>query len=308
MNITHLKCCSAVDDIAIIFDTFGSSLQWLSLFEKRDRTQYECHFEERQANSDVDGKITDKGMIRIIESCPNLKHLYMDLKSKRITDNISLSLAKFCTNLQSLEMSNCLYITDMGLINIAEGCRSIQTLNLSNCSRIGYIGVKRIAECSPNLRVLDLTYCWEINNNCIIRIVENCPNLETLILSDCKRITDISSIPISCPNLQSLDLSKCRRITANCLINISECHNLRILDVSEMFLVTDTIVMRILEGCSKLESLTMHDCISMSYHSKMKIAKRYPNLKFSSKWENIAANNENNQMMFAYFEGDYGDH
>jgi hypothetical protein len=66
--------------------------------------------------------------------------------------------------------------------------------------------------------------------------------------------------------------------------------------------------MRILEGCSKLDSLTMHECILMSHNGKIKIAKRYPNLKCCSMWENIAAKNENDQMMFEYFEGDYGDH
>mmetsp|Transcript_47 Transcript_47/g.59 ORF Transcript_47/g.59 Transcript_47/m.59 type:complete len:439 (-) Transcript_47:197-1513(-) len=292
INIAHLKCCRAADDMAISFDTFGSSLQWLSLYDDKPMRM----------------EITDKGMIRIIENCPNLQYLDMT-RCQNVTDEISASLANYCPGLLRLDLSKCLDISDIGVMNIVEGCRNIMVLNLEDCPNITNIGVIRIAECCQKLQSLNLTRCDKIGDSSISMIAERCQNLETLVLSRCDLITDVTAIAKSCLNLQSLDLSMCYKITESCLINISKWrHNLQILDVSECRNVTETAVMSIGAGCLKLQELTMYKCDQINDVNRKRIAERYPNLKSSSKWANDAAQFEYHMFMLDYLHGDHGDH
>lgn len=290
MNIAHLKCCRASNSMAINFDTFGSSLQWLSLYDENEDEQ--CSL------------LSDKGVIRIIEGCPNLQYLDMEC-CQFITDSISAPLAKFCPDLKDLDLSYCYDISDIGIMNTVEGC-NMQDLNLTHCSRITDTSVIRIANCCVNLRFLNLTSCYEITDSCIVSIAKRCHSLDTLILSQCDKISDVSEITHSCPNLQLLDLSMCDDITESCLIKISEwCHNLQSLDVSGCNNVTVTIIRRIAVGCPNLQNLTMYECLQLDGMDKFKIETDYPNLKSSSKWEDMAVEledssdgDEYDEMMF----------
>mmetsp|Transcript_25130 Transcript_25130/g.24061 ORF Transcript_25130/g.24061 Transcript_25130/m.24061 type:complete len:279 (-) Transcript_25130:419-1255(-) len=197
MKIRDLRCDSVTFDVALKIAGFGVYLEWL-------------HIDNRD--------LSDMSVIKIVEDCPNLKHIGMssgnitDLSMNRIADccrhtkslivpmcyNITYSsmirIAERCPNMEVFDLSDCEDITDIGMVRIAECC-NIHLLEM-RASRITDISAIRIAEFSPNIEILNILRSRDITDASIMRIAECCPNLRQIVMP-CPKITDASVIQIA---------------------------------------------------------------------------------------------------------------
>jgi hypothetical protein len=142
MKIRDLRCDSVTFDMALKIAGFGVYLEWLNIGPRG---------------------LSDMSMIKIVEGCPNLKHIDMfsvnitDLSINRIAD--CCRHMKSCPHLNVLSLSSCTDVTDAGIIRIAEGCPNLKRLMLLSCSNITDTGLMRIAECCPSLERGNIKDC-----------------------------------------------------------------------------------------------------------------------------------------------------
>ena len=64
-------------------------------------------------------------------------------------------MANGCPQLQSLNIFNCLNITDEGIRALATGCPQLQSLTISSCVNITDEGIRALANGCPQLQSLD---------------------------------------------------------------------------------------------------------------------------------------------------------
>ncbi len=155
---------------------------------------------------------------------------------------ISLGL----TNLNSINLSFCINISDMGLKYLAK-MGSLRDLNLRSCDNISDAGIAFLAEAgSPVLSTLDVSFCDKITDQSLDYISQGLFNLRSLSLSSC-HVSDegIFKIAKAQSELEVLNIGQCIRITDQSLYAIADSFkNLRSVD---------------LYGCLKLSSAAKRD-------------------------------------------------
>jgi hypothetical protein len=93
--------------------------------------------------------------------------------------------------LQSIDVSKCWDITDIGLSALGLGCGQLQTINLSDCRSITDIGLSALGHGCGQLRMINLTNCRSITDIGLTALGQGCGQLQTINLSGCRSITDI---------------------------------------------------------------------------------------------------------------------
>nr|CAG8675761.1 3719_t:CDS:2 [Entrophospora candida] len=122
--------------------------------------------------------ISDRTIIAIAHSCPNLYHL--SLKGcHNITDNSVNILLQQIHNLKFLELDQCRFITDSSICNIANSCPKLEHLDIGVCDASD-ASICNIAHSCKNLKYLNIRCCCLVTNIAIHEIAQHCSNLEFL--------------------------------------------------------------------------------------------------------------------------------
>ena len=97
-------------------------------------------------------KITDSGIMKIGEGCPQLQSLNLDYCSE-VTDVGITKIGEGCPQLKSLDLQRCTKVTDSGITKIGEGCPQLQELFLWNNSKVTDSGMSNITNsCKISIR------------------------------------------------------------------------------------------------------------------------------------------------------------
>ncbi|KAF9990712.1 Transcription factor COE1 [Mortierella antarctica] len=127
------------------------------------------------------------------------------------------SLATFFPNLISLNLSRTSGVTDTAIALIVDKCQYLETINLSYCRQLTDLGLFSVAKfCRRNLRVLHLTGNLKMTNASLLAVAKHCPQIEKLYLGECSQITDsaVEWIARSCSStsLRELELHRCDKV------------------------------------------------------------------------------------------------
>ncbi|EOY09588.1 RNI-like superfamily protein isoform 4, partial [Theobroma cacao] len=169
-------------------------------------------------------KISDKGIEAITSCCHKLKvfSIYWNNLSER-----SLQLvADHYQELESLNLTRCVKMTDSGLQQILIRCSFLRSLNLYALSSFTDETYKKISVLS-HLRFLDLCGAQNLSDEGLSCIAK-CKNLVSLNLTWCVRVTDMGVIAIAegCTSLEFLSLFGIVGVTDKCLEALSKfCSN-----------------------------------------------------------------------------------
>jgi len=130
--------------------------------------------------------INDKGLMIFSKKSINLQTLYVK-ECTNITDNGIIELVKNCKRLSSLYIAGS-SITDNGMSYIAKGLPNLHTLNISECINVSDIG---IIELGKYCHQLDSLYCGgcDITDDGVLKLIESC-HLTTLNINGCNKITE----------------------------------------------------------------------------------------------------------------------
>jgi hypothetical protein len=210
-----------------------------------------------------DSKVDNTELMTIANGLPQLQSLDIS-ECWWITDAGIIALATGCTQLQSLDIRGCHSITDEGIRAVATGCTQLQSLNISGTFiKITDAGITAVAGGCPQLRSLNISYCGNITDAGIRALATGCSQLQSLDIYDCQKITDagIRALASGCPQLQSLNMSRCYNMTdAGIEALASGCPQLQSLDMRRCGNITDEGITALATGCSQLQSLNISEC------------------------------------------------
>ncbi|XP_032379372.1 dynein regulatory complex subunit 6 isoform X2 [Etheostoma spectabile] len=185
--------------------------------------------------------ITDSTMKQILQTYrPFVIHL--NLRGCTSLKWHSLKYISECRNLQDLNLSECLNVTDVMVQKIVEGCPCLLYLNLS-CTPITNKTLRELSRSSLNLQYLSLAYCY--------------------------RFTDKGFMYLNtgkgCQNLIHLNLSGCTQMTVNGFRYISAgCPSLKEIVINDMPTLSDSCVLALIARCCCLSAISLLDAAHLS--------------------------------------------
>ncbi|XP_015259673.1 PREDICTED: LOW QUALITY PROTEIN: F-box/LRR-repeat protein 13, partial [Cyprinodon variegatus] len=204
----------------------------------------------------------------VIQSGVLWSQINLSVEKYWITDSevqkILLGYRPFVTH---LNLRGCTSLNWSSLKYISE-CRNLQELNMSECLTISDIMIHRISEGCGCLLYLNLSSTL-VTNLSLEAIFRNCPNLQYLSLAYCRRFTDEGFLYLStgkgAPNLIHLNLSECTQMTVNGFRYISAgCPSLREIVINDMPTLSDSCVLALLTRCYSLSSISLLGCSHLS--------------------------------------------
>jgi Leucine-rich repeat (LRR) protein len=183
-------------------------------------------------------------------------------------ERIQFKRIGYLTNLDALNLSNCLKIQDLTFL---ENLTRLASLDLSNCQKISNLiplakltnlislnlrNCLLVNDLDPlqdliNLNFLNLSDCWQVIN---LSPLSKMMNLRTLNLRNCHLVSDLSPLE-DLVNLTLLDLSGCQQIdTLNTIVNLI---NITSLCIANCWKISDLNPLSNLDG---LNSLNLSAC------------------------------------------------
>lgn len=110
-------------------------------------------------------EIGDKGVERIIETCPRLRNLIL-AKCRQLTDRAVLAITKLGKNLHYIHLGHCQRITDLSVEALAKACNRIRYIDLACCSNLTDNSITKLAGL-PKLKRIGLVKCAGITDRSI---------------------------------------------------------------------------------------------------------------------------------------------
>ncbi|KAK1260069.1 F-box protein [Acorus gramineus] len=128
-------------------------------------------------------KLTDSGLRQILLKCSSLQSLNLYALSS-FTDNAYKEISSL-TNLRFLDLCGAPNLSDEGLSCIAK-CRNLDSLNLTWCVHVTDVGVIAIAEGCTSLQFLSLFGIVGVTDKCLEALSKTCSqSLRTLDVNGC---------------------------------------------------------------------------------------------------------------------------
>ncbi|CAG8484601.1 2958_t:CDS:2, partial [Racocetra fulgida] len=217
--------------------------------------------------------ISDKTLIKIASSYPNLKYLNL-WDNRMITDEGLCQIAQSCNKLEYLNISYCNGITDKSLIKITKLCHNLKefyfnevywitdrTVNIQS-SRGKIKDASILLQTHLKLEYFDFAHVMAFRNNfLIVAIIGSFPNLKHFDISG-NDIRDevVEAVASTCYELEYLDLEGCRFITESSVCNIiRSCPKLQHLELG-FCKISNKTIKEIACSCPNLKYLDLDGC------------------------------------------------
>jgi len=188
--------------------------------------------------------------------------------------------------LQTVDLTNCLQIDDLGVELLANNCPCIKSLCLIGCRYVyGSTFDVLLAKCS-NLRTLLLRYL-KIEDDVISQNTWSSSNIEELDISACPRLTwqGLFRLLVQLKNLVYLNMSYCgegNAVNDTVLTEMSSLGNLqqlRMLDIRWSFYITSDVLDAFLSKCLSLEYLGIYQSFHIFSEHLAEVIPKLPYLK-----------------------------
>ena len=159
LNLTHIVLRSNLK-----YFVFDQSVKW---------TKKEMHYITQQ--------ISKHRMLKIIT-----------IHATELTDEMFEHIMKECTNLHSVDFSQCSLLTDEAVKSISyhsENCMNLHSVDFSYCELLTDAAVKSILR-FPNIQYIDFSSCSQLTSDAVTNIASLCPKLQHVNFSHCRLLTD----------------------------------------------------------------------------------------------------------------------
>jgi hypothetical protein len=198
-------------------------------------------------------------MIQIFQACPKLRKANLSVFRIRLTDEVLYSMAAHCLLIEHLDIARCTTVSDPAIQRIAESCPLLQWINVGYCN---------------------------ITDASVISLCTHCPLLTRVYLANCDNLTDAAVLAVAekLPGLAHVALGGTDAITSSAVeILATKCQELEFIGINTGNLnITDDILKKIAEQCSKLEKLSVYGCTEITAIGLAILATRCSRLKNAS--------------------------
>ncbi|KAK4475869.1 hypothetical protein MN116_001117 [Schistosoma mekongi] len=285
-KFTHIifKSCSILDQSISRFINLFPSVKQLEFECCNDFTElafWSCLLPSIEHLTVFDCiNVSDESMNAIGNLLPELK--YLKFQAYHITDTaLSYFSPKQRTNMHTMELIQCMDVTNQGIMTLAYTLNNLQILSLSGCSKLTDDGLDVICENLKCLLSLNLSWCSKITDSGLECVACDLILLKKLLLDRCTELTDLGisylatmsslqhlsvrwcinlsdgSIPhlLSTTGLNYLCLSGCKRISEDGLCTLARHPRLNYLELAHLPAATHPVKAYLnehLPGCKLL--------------------------------------------------------
>ncbi|KAK6939960.1 Leucine-rich repeat [Dillenia turbinata] len=203
-----------------------------------------------------------------------LQSLILRQDKPQLEDNAVETIAKYCHDLQDLELSKSFKLTDCSLYALSHGCPKLTKLNISGCTAFSDDALAYLSGFCRNLKFLNLCGCVRAaSDKALQAIAYNCSRLQSLNLGWCENVSDagVMSLAYGCPDLRALDLCGC-------------------------VLITDESVIALANGCLHLRSLGLYYCQNITDRAMYALTHNRVRNK-QDVWESVKSRYEEEGLM-----------
>lgn len=148
------------------------------------------------------------------QECCKLKSLKIPW-NKPVGDVTLRCISTLCPRLVSLDVSNCLLVTENGLKAISKGCPDLRKLCLKGCRKVMSLGIDEGFRNLEHLRVEGSGF----TDSGLIAVGKCCRHLLGIDLEGCSRITEsgLKKIMEDCRELSQINLKNCKCVDVEAL-------------------------------------------------------------------------------------------
>lgn len=254
----------------------------------------------RRANPSLFASLVRRGIRRVqvlslrrslrdvIQGIPNLESLNLS-GCYNVTDiGLSHAFVNEVPSLTVLNLSLCKQVTDTSLGRIAQYLKNLEVLELGGCCNVTNTGLLLIAWGLKNLKKLNLRSCWHVSDQGISHLAglnrETAGGnlaLEYLGLQDCQRLSDeaLKHVSAGLTGLKSINLSFCISITDSGLKHLAKMVSLRDLNLRSCDNISDIGMAYLAEGGSRITSLDVSFCDKIGDQALVHISQGLFNLR-----------------------------
>ena len=191
-----------------------------------------------------------------------------------VTNTTVQELCALHNAIDTLNLTNCSQVADVGLWAIARHCYKIKNLICYGCDKITTVGIRSLSLRCSNLIELDLSHCVFLDDITLTVLAGGTWKIEKLSLQNCPKISDNGLCRIAqglghsllhlnlngCPNIGEFGDRGLKEIGGN-------CHILKELFINDAKRVEDDGLISIAVGCMNLEKLLLSGCDMISKKS-----------------------------------------
>ncbi|XP_057841004.2 uncharacterized protein LOC131050759 [Cryptomeria japonica] len=167
--------------------------------------------------------------------------------------------------LTRLSLNGAYRLSDVGLKALVQAAPLLSSMDISRCSFLSEASINSIADhLAPVIRELRLEECNQLDAMRILPALKKMHKLEVLSVAGITSVTDefVTEILayIGC-DLIELSLADCGKLTDGALEAIGAvCCGLNILILDNLYLLTDTSLAYLTNGCRSLKKLSLKRC------------------------------------------------
>ncbi|XP_069484160.1 F-box and leucine-rich repeat protein 13 isoform X2 [Ambystoma mexicanum] len=154
-------------------------------------------------------RVSDISLLRISQRCHRLTYLSLRY-CENVTDSgiellgnmdslisidisgTSISDQKFCQqakDVERLDISHCLHVSNQTLKTLAFCCHSITSLNIAGCPKMTDVSIQYLTSVCRYLHILDISGCVHLSDRVLKYVQKSCKQLRVLKMLYCRSIT-----------------------------------------------------------------------------------------------------------------------
>ncbi|XP_071741420.1 F-box/LRR-repeat protein 12-like [Rutidosis leptorrhynchoides] len=183
---------------------------------------------------------------------------------RHITYSCLTSLLNYGSTLHSLDLNDCLRITDTGLSLVASACPLLSVISL-NLTSVSDHGLEILSKSCEFLKEVNLEDCMCITDDGICFLNQNCRQLRVLRISGCRKIRGAGFQECS-PTLAHLEACHCYFGSVG-VSQIVSGGGLEYLNLGRRFpgsgrlsIANDDVIAKISRGCPLLQEWNLTGC------------------------------------------------
>jgi Leucine-rich repeat (LRR) protein len=171
--------------------------------------------------------VTDAAVVGLLHSSVTRINL---AGCRLVTDETLRAIALHCKSLKAIIVAFCRdELTDSGLVNLVESCQQLKSIDVSDCVNLTDDTIHAVARHCKSLESINVRGCGYLRDGGLVDLVESCRHLKSINF----RKTRLSQLPENIGNLKNLrylnisqsNISKLPRSIANlppdCRLNVN---------------------------------------------------------------------------------------
>ncbi|KAG1708924.1 hypothetical protein DVH05_022556 [Phytophthora capsici] len=214
--------------------------------------------------------IDEETLTRALKECAahglDLTVLRLGLCGRCVSDSVIEELGDSLKAVEHLQVQGCYRLSDTGCEALVRRCApSLDSFEISCNQRITKKSIDYFCELQ-NLHSLTLSECPQIDD-ASLESLKSMKNVRKLQLNQMERLTDdfIVSLAQSLPDLEEFSIARCSQLTNTAVKGVLEaCRNLKVLDVSDLHLITDECFELVREHGHPLRRVSMRCCLGLT--------------------------------------------